>query len=239
MVNRVRKLSLLSGLLCVLTAAPSRAGIPFPPLNTCRVTVTQYPCRPKCLADFTPEVIRLCPSSTAPVFDSVRFDLTIVDALAFPVSGVFLSVYELSGTVNIATGGSTTDVTDSLGHGSVIVDRGSGCGQVGVCADGVLICEVNVRSPDIALTSVPTGCTLPVTGTSFVNSSDKMNPSCGFNVHFGPVIPGSNDCWDLNCDNFVNSVDTNGGLAPPCPFGSGWVQHFGHGAALGTKNTCP
>jgi hypothetical protein len=237
-----KKLILTIGLVLGLSiglASLASAGIPSRPFSTCSVSIVQFPIRPNCINNFTPDVVRLCPSTVAPVFDSVTFNVTIMDALLQPVTSANISVYELSGVVNIATGGATTATTGTNGKASVTVSNGSGCGQIGVCADGVLICEVNVRSPDIANTNIPAGCTLPTTGTSFVNSSDKNNTSCGFNVKFGPVTPGTNDCWDMNCDNLVNSTDTNGGFVAGCGVCGGWNNHFGHGAPLGGKSTCP
>jgi hypothetical protein len=66
-----------------------------------------------------------------------------------------------------------------------------------------------------------------------------MSGLCGFNVKFGPVTTGVNDCWDLNCDTIVNSTDVNGGFIPSCGVCGGFVQHFGHGAPLGALSTCP
>lgn len=220
-------------------ASVAFAGIPFRPFSTCTVSIVQLPTRPNCINNFTPDVVRLCPSTTAPLFDSVTFNVTILDALSQPVTAAAISVYELSGVVNIATGGATTATTGTNGKASVTVSQGSGCGQIGVCADGVLICEVNVRSPDIANTGLPAGCTLPTTGSSVVNSNDKGNTSCGFNVKFGAVTAGVNDCWDMDCDNLVSSFDTGGRLIPPFGVSGGWLQHFGHSGALGAKSTCP
>jgi hypothetical protein len=239
-----KKLIVTIGLVLGLSiglASVASAGIPFRPFSTCTVSIVQLPTRPNCINNFTPDVVRLCPSAIAPVFDSVTFNVTILDALAAPVTNALISVYELSGVVNIATGGATTASTNTLGKASVTVSQGGGCGQIGVCADGVLICEVNVRSPDIANTGLPSvaGCTLPTTGSTFVNSNDKGNTSCGFNVKFGPVTAGTNDCWDLNCDNLVNSTDTGGGFVAGFGVSGGWLQHFGHSGALGAKSTCP
>lgn len=103
----------------------------------------------------------------------------------------------------------------------------------------MLICELAVRSPDVSNTSIASGCFLPTSGTSFVNSNDKTNTSCGFTIHFGPVTPGINNSWDLNCDNLVNSSDVGGHPAPGFGMSGGWLQHFGHGGALGAKSTCP
>jgi len=237
-----KKLIVTIGLVLGLSiglASVASAGIPFRPFSTCTVSIVQLPIRLNCINNFTPDVVRLCPSTAAPLYDSVTFNVTILDALAQPVTNAAISVYELSGVVNIATGGATTASTNTLGKASVTVSNGSGCGQIGVCADGVLICEVNVRSPDIANTGLPSGCTLSTTATSFVNSNDKGNSSCGFNVKFGPVTAGTNDCWDMNCDNLVNSTDTGGGFVAGCGVCGGWLQHFGHGGLLGAKSTCP
>lgn len=222
-------------------ASLAAAGLPFAPFSTCRISIDQYPPRPGCVANFEPDVVRLCPagSSGSPVFDTVTFDLTICDALAQPYPNAIVGAYELSGTINIANGGATTATTDSRGKAIIVLSGGSGHGEVGVCAAGVLICKVNVRSPDVANHSLPTGCAMPTTGSSIVNSSDKVNTLCGFTIHFGPVTVGSNDAWDLNCDNLVNSSDTGGQLVPGYGVSGGWLQHFGHASPLGAKSTCP
>ncbi len=213
----------------------SLAGVPFRPFCTCNVTVVQNPPRPQCLDNFAPDVVRLCPDpAQSPAFDTVTFDLVILSAFADPLYGMPCSAYEASGTVNIAPGGSTTDVTDANGRASITVSLASGYGRIAACSYGVPICEIEVRSPDVATSGVPSLCTLPTTGSSFVNASDVTNPSCGFLARFGAVTPGENNWWDLNCDGTVNASDVLGQLAK-----GGVLQHFGHGAPLGAKNGCP
>jgi hypothetical protein len=160
--------------------------------------------------------------------------MTILDALAAPVSGATLTAYETSGTTNIATGGSTSATTAANGKASITVSQGSGVGRIGVCAAGVLICEVEVRSPDAAFSALASGCNLPTTGTSVVNANDQTNPSCGFINKFGAITVGVNSSWDLDCSNIVNANDITGTLGK-----GGLLQHFNHGAPLGAKTTCP
>jgi hypothetical protein len=139
---------------------------------------------------------------------------------------------ELSGTVNIASGGATTAITDSEGLATIFLAGGSGSGSVAVCAGDTPLCPIQIRTPDVAGT--PTGCALPTSGTSFVNAADIVNPTCGFLAKFGPVTPGVNDGWDLTCDGSVNALDVTGVLGK-----GGVLQHFGHGAALGSLIGCP
>lgn len=220
-------------LLC--SAGSARAGLPFRPFCTCNITVAQSPARPQCLSDFAPDVVRLCPDpSQNPTLDSVTFDLVILGAVAAPIVGATVKAYEMSGSVNIAQGGSTADITDQQGRATIAVTHASGYGWIGVCAGGVLICEIEVRSPDVATSGIPSFCVLATSGTSFVNASDVTNPSCGFLARFGAVTPGENNWWDLNCDGAVNAPDILGHLGQ-----GGVLQHFGHGASLGAKGTCP
>ncbi len=138
-----RALLLLSiSSLSVLAPRGATGDLPYPPLSTCNVSIVQNPVRAQCLEGSGPDVVRLCPSSQSPVLDSVTFDLTVLDMLAMPVSGAVVKAYEVSGSVNIATGGSTSDTTDGEGKASMSVSRASGFGRLGVCASGVLICEV-------------------------------------------------------------------------------------------------
>jgi hypothetical protein len=227
---------LLVLLFALPTFAPgiASADIPYPPYSTCTVSIVQNPVRTQCIDGFAPDVVRLCPSAQSPVFDSVTFDLTILNALADPDSGVMITAYESSGLLNIATGGSTADTTDGKGKASISVTRASGYGRLGVCADGVLVCEVEVRSPDVSISALPAGCALPTTGTSFVNSNDLTNPSCGFFVKFGAVTVGTNSSWDLDCSNVVNASDLLGTVGK-----GGVIQHWNHGAPLGSRTTCP
>jgi hypothetical protein len=189
----------------------------------------------RCIDNFEPDVVRLCPGAGTQVFDVVTLDLVILDALGAPSEGAFVRPYEISGIVNMATGAFTSDTVDASGQASITISRGSGYGRVGVCAAGVLICEIEVRSPDVAAGVLVNSCSvLPTGSTSFVNASDFSNPSCGFNAKFGPVTLGVNSSWDLDCNNSVNANDVLGFLGK-----GGLNQHFGHGAPLGPKDTCP
>lgn len=221
--------------LSAMLASVAFAGIPFAPFSTCTIGITQTaPLSNACTSAFSPPVVRLCPGGTAaPLgFDTVSFDLVILDALANPVVGATLSTYELFGNVNIATAGATTDVTSASGSGTVTIEGGGGCGNVGVCADGVLICEIEVRSADVALSNK--ACTLPAAGTSFINASDYSNGTCGYVNNFGPVTPGINNCWDTNCSGAVEATDITGKKGQ-----SGLLNHFGHGGPLGATSNCP
>ncbi len=232
-----KKLIATIGVVVGLTtclAAVAFAGIPFAPFSTCGVSIVQNPSRSQCINNWNPDVVRLCPSLATPVFDSVTFNLTILDALAAPVNGATLTAYETSGTTNIATGGSVGGVTNVLGKASVTVSQASGPGRIGVCAAGVLICEVEVRSPDAAFSALPSGCNLPTTGSSVINANDYSNPSCGFGAKFGAITVGVNSSWDLDCSNVVNASDVTGSLGK-----GGLLQHFNHTAPLGAKSTCP
>lgn len=230
----IATVGMVVGLSTCLTAV-AFAGIPFAPFSTCQVSIVQSPVRSQCINNFTPDVVRLCPSTATQLFDTVTFNLTILDALGAPVTNASVSAYETAGIVNIATGGSTTASTNALGKASITVSQGSGYGRVGVCVAGVLICEVEVRSPDVAAGGLPGQCAvLPTGGTSFVNASDFTNTSCGFGAKFGPVTVGTNNAWDLDCSNSVNANDVLGTLGK-----GGMNQHFGHGAPLGAKTTCP
>ncbi len=213
---------------------PSVAAIPFPPLCTCTVSIVQNPTRTQCINNFDPDVVRLCPSLNSPVMDTMAFNLVVLDALANPVSGALVRAYERSGFVNIVEGGSTTAMTDAQGRASISVTRGSGCGRIGACVDGILLCEVAVRSGDVAWGPTPATCALPSNGTSVVNASDVTNPSCGFLNHFGAVTVGGNDCWDCDCNNFVNASDTIGTIGKGC-----LIQHLNHAGVLGGRSTCP
>ncbi len=232
--TRLRATGSLALAAVVLLGTPSMAKLPFRPFCTCNVTIVQTPSRPACL-ESEPEIVRLCPDPAGlPSFDAVTFDLVVLDALATPVSNSEVTAFEMSGSVNIPPGGATKDTTDLEGRASITISQASGYGLIGVCTYGVMICNVEVRSPDVAASAIPTGCALPTTGTSFVNGSDVTNPSCGFLARFGSVTVGENSWWDLNCDAAVNASDVLGQLAK-----GGVLQHFGHGGALGAKSTCP
>ncbi len=230
-MNRVLLLSVVFALaVCPL---PAFAGIPFPPYCTCTLSVSQIPPRPQCLA-LTPAVLRLCPdAAAAPAFDALSITVRVRGAVNTPIPSAFVTFSERSGTVNIATGGSTTALTTAQGLATVSLTRASGSGRVALCADGIELCSVQVRSPDVSSTAIPSGCTLPVAGTSFVNGAEILNPACGYLSQFGPVTTGVNDAWDLNCDGFVNPIDVIGALGK-----GGLLQHFGHGGVLGNKNIC-
>lgn len=221
---------------CMATAA--FAGIPFATYSTCGVVITQglHP-RSQCINSYNPDVVRLCPSTATPIFDSVTFSMTILDALAAPVSGASLTLYETSGTLNIVN--ATSALTNASGKATVTVAQGGGNGRLGVCAAGVLICEVYVHSPDVVGLGTPTQACTNVQGT--VNISDITNSNCGFNsaAKFGPVVFGVNDGWDLDCNLVVNATDANGVFIAAMGTHGGWAQHNGHLTPLGTKTTCP
>lgn len=121
----------LAAVLAMAATSSSSAGIPYAPLSTCRVTISQYPPRPACVTNFEPDVIRLCPSTAAPGFDTASIDVTVLDALGMRLPNASVRFYEVSGLVNLATGGSTTAVTDSDGKATIGLARGSGYGGVG------------------------------------------------------------------------------------------------------------
>lgn len=211
------------------------AGIPFAPFSTCNVTIDQTgEVRAICISNFEPDVTRLSPGPVGAFDNSVTFNLVILDALANPVSGASVSAYELNRQVNIATAGDDTDVTDASGNATISLTAAAGYGDVGICADGVLICQVEVRSPDVAAGALPAKCNIP-TGTSQVNGADFTNSSCGFIANFGTVTPGVNNWWDLTCDNAVGAADVNGLKGAV----NGALPHFGDIGATGAKNTCP
>jgi hypothetical protein len=208
-------------------AAATEAGVPFPPNCECVVAITQNPVRLPCINNFEPDVARLCPAGD---FDLVNITVVIRDANGDECEGVFVSATERTGIVNLANGGMQTSTTGINGEGFVNLTAASGYGLVTVCADGVALCDVEVRSPDVNKGSLPSLCGLG-TSASSVNGSDITNPVCGFLIKFGTVTPGINDGWDLNCTNTVNGLDVNG---------AGSINaHFGDAGTLGAKNTCP
>jgi hypothetical protein len=220
-------------------ASVAFAGIVFGPFSTCTAVITQNPARPSCINSFSPDVARLCPSTSTggtTLFDTVTYTVTLLDALGARVSGATVTVYETSGTLNIVSGslGVTTAVSDVNGKATVILHTGSGCGTASLCAGGVKLCDASVRSPDNAQGALPGACPLPTTGTSFISANDQTNSACGMLSKFGTVTAGVNDCWDLNCDGFVAATDVLGNLSK-----GGLLQHFGHGGMLGAKTTCP
>lgn len=211
----------------ILAATPAWSGVPFPPNCVCVADIAQNPTRTACINNFEPDVVRLCPSGD---FDEVYFGVQVRDANGVALVGVLITAVERSGIVNITNDGAPSVITDSEGQASLYFNKASGYGLVGICADGVLLCDVEVRSPDVNNGATPALCGLG-TSASAVAGSDIANPSCGFLVKFGTVTPGINDAWDLNCTNTVNGFDVNG---------AGSINaHFGDGGTLGVKNTCP
>jgi hypothetical protein len=218
----------------ILASAENAAGAPSPANSTCTITVAQNPARPGCLAGPVP-IVRLCPTvGGVPPFDDVKFDLIVMDdaAVPAPIVGAMVTVYETSGSVNLVAPAPVATVAG--GVASITVKAGGGSGRINVCVDGVTFCGVIVRSPDVAGGALCATCPLPTAGASFVAANDVNNPCCGFFSKFGVVVPGVNDAWDLNCDNFVNASDILGNLGK-----GGLLQHFGHGGPLGPKSTCP
>lgn len=206
-------------------------GDPDPGLSVCAINIAQNPVRPQCINNFTPDVVRLCPTIGSEPFDEVSFTTTVLDSRGIPVRGILVNPTETSHSVNIVTGGSTAAVTDVYGRATVSVNRASGYGHLGPCADGVVLCEVEVRSPDVAFNGI--NCVLPTSGTSYVNASDESNITCGFLAHWGVVTPGVNNWWDLTCDNVVNATDEQGVLGK-----GGYSDHVSHSGVLGFKETC-
>ena len=139
---------------------------------------------------------------------------------------------EETGIVNIANGGATTAETDVAGLATVSLHGASGYGRVVLCADGVPLCRLSVRSPDVNKGATPDLCGIG-TGMTAVNGADINNPTCGFLANFGAVTVGVNDGWDLNCDNNVNGSDVTGSLGK-----GGVLQYFGDTGTLGAKNGC-
>jgi hypothetical protein len=223
-------------LLCAAFCSPAVGDVPFPPFSSCTVTVTQYPPRPSCLDDFEPDVVRLTPagSTASPLFDRVSVSVRVRGTDGSVIPNALVSFYETSGVVNIASGGATTALTDSEGAAVVTLHAGSGYGRVALCADGVQVCYIDVRSPDVARTTLPTGCVLSTVGSSFVSGVDLTHGICGFQSNFGPVTVGDNEMFDLSCDGVVNGWDVIGHLGK-----GGALQYFGDGGVLGAKNQCP
>ncbi|MFN0152107.1 MAG: hypothetical protein ACKVU1_15505 [bacterium] len=201
---------------------------------TCTITVTQFPTRPICLTSWDPDVIRLTPagSTAAPVFDRVSIAVRARNMNNDPVSGLLVAFSEQAGVVNIANGGATTALTDAGGGATIELHAASGYGRVALCVDGIQLCNLQVRSPDVNKGPTPTLCGLG-TATSTVAGSDITNPACGFLAKFGPVTMGVNDGWDLSCDGNVAGSDITG-LA-----GAGGVlQYFGDTGTLGILGVC-
>jgi len=225
----------LAAALMVSAGTSADAGVPFPPLSTCTVTITQARTRQICITSWEPDVVRLTPagSTASPLFDRVSITVRVRDALGALVANAMISFSEQSGIVNIANGGATTALTDAAGSATVALHGASGYGRVALCADGVQLCELMVRSPDVNKGSHPTlGCGLS-TGATGVSGSDITNPVCGFIANFGPVTAGVNDGWDLNCDGFVGGSDVWADFGVPCV-----LRYFGDTGTLGAKNDC-
>ncbi len=220
------------------TTPSAHAGPPFPPLCTCTVTIAQFPTRAQCISSWEPDVVRLTPagSNATPQFDRVSITARVRNAVNAPITNALLVFSEAdqpdAKRVNIATGGSTTALTDATGLATVSLTAASGSGSVWLCADGIPLCALNVRSPDVTKVSTPTLCGLG-TAASSVSGSDITNPACGFLAGFGPVTAGVNDGFDLNCDHNVNGADINGLLGM-----GGVLQYFGDTGTLGVKNSC-
>lgn len=140
---------------------------------------------------------------------------------------------EQSGNVNITNGGATTAFTDAEGLATVELHGAAGYGRVALCGDGVQLCNLLVRSPDVASGSLPTQCGIG-TATAAVSPADIVNPSCGFLINFGPVFPNGTERWDLNCDMSVNGLDVNGVLGK-----GGVLQYFGDTGRPGSLTACP
>ncbi|MFN0151138.1 MAG: Ig-like domain-containing protein [bacterium] len=236
MISRTARMIAVAAALAVSASTVVSAGVPFPPLSTCAITITQFPTRLVCITSWDPDVVRLTPagSTASPVFDRVSITVRVRDALDVAVADAVVLFSEQSGIVNIANGGATTALTDAAGMATVALHAASGYGRVALCADGVPLCELMVRSPDVNKSGHPTlGCGLS-TGSSSVSGSDITNLVCGFLAHFGPVTPGVNDGWDMNCDGFVGGSDIFGGIS-----GRGSVmQYFGDTGTLGATNDC-
>lgn len=211
-------------------------GVASPLLSTCTFEVVQNPTKALCLTKYRPIVARFCPG----IDEIADFDVVTASVAAVglesgtAIPGLLIQATETSHVVNIAENGATTDVTDGLGQGQVTISRASGYGHIGICVGGVVIREIEARSPDCAKSSLPAQCgELSTNTTSFVSGADVNNPSCGFLANQGPVVMGINNWWDLGCDLFVSGSDVTGLLGK-----GGVVQHNGHGDYLGEKNAC-
>jgi hypothetical protein len=235
-MTHARLASLAIALATIALHAPvADAGPPSAPHSDCAITVTQAQCLgPSCLAA-NPIVLRLCPAGE---FDRATFDLVVRDASGTPCPDVPVKAVELSATARVSSGGASTDATDEEGRASIDLQRASGHGRVGICAGGVILREVVVRTFDVAVGPLPPQCAFPASGNSIVNVSDVTNPACGFLSKFGLVTPGVNDAWDLNCDGSVNASDVNGTFCPPCGLCGSWYAHAFHGRGLSLSG-CP
>lgn len=210
------------------------AGIPSPSHSDCALSVVQAPCvRPTCLSA-APPIVRLCPQGD---FDRATFDLVVRDETGQPIPDVLVLITTLSPTVRLNPS-VQTDRTDSEGRATVDLEKAAGFGRAGVCADGIVLCEIEVRTFDVAGGSLPSQCPLTQKGSTIVNVSDVTNSACGFLSKFGLVTPGVNNSWDLNCDGNVNGTDLNGTLCPPCGRCGSWYTHSFHGGTV-VLGSCP
>jgi hypothetical protein len=218
--------------MLLMLSSDAWGGVPFPPLSTCIITITQFLTRTSCITGWEPDVVRLTPAGSAavPIGERVSIATRVRDAAGEPVGKAVVLFSEQSGIVNIAEGGSTTAVTDSLGFAAIVLHGASGYGRIAVCADGVALCEIQVRSPDVAQS--PQSCSFGA-GTSFVNGYDITHPQCGFLAHFGAVTIGVNDGYDFDCTGAVNGSDIVGTLS-----NTGVLRFFGDGGTLGAQNAC-
>jgi hypothetical protein len=241
MLERRMTGSLLCALVALLAGLVTEtlAGVPFPSTSTCTISVTQYAPRPACIDNMEPDVIRLTPagSNAVPPADRASITVRVRDEVGAAISGAVVRLKEpgQSGPfayLNIASGGSTTAITDAEGLATVSLHAGSGNGTVDLCADDVPLCSVQVRSPDVVRGGTTVGCGLG-TGASAVAGADITNPACGFLVHFGAVTVGVNEGFDMNCDWSVSGPDITGQLGK-----GGVLQYFGDTGTLGTLNAC-
>lgn len=234
----LKRLIITMGMVLALAACfatVASAGIPCAGFSTCNVTITQFPTRLICMTSWDPDVLRMTPagSTASPVFDRVSITVRVRDCNAVIVpAGTLVSWSEQTEIVNIATGGSTTATTLADGLVTVVFHAASGYGRVALCADGVELCNVQVRSPDVNKGATSGLCGLG-TAASSVAGADITNPVCGFLVNFGSVTIGVNDGWDLDCTSSVAGADITGTLGK-----GGVLQYFGDTGTLGALNTC-
>jgi len=186
---------------------------------------------------FAPEnenpVVRLCPAGD---YDALTVEFTLRDVEGAPLNGLGLSLVELSSSANLL-GGGPSGSSNGSGYGELTLSAGSGNGRVGLCVDGLVLAQFELRSPDVSGAGVSSGyCALP-TSTSYVDSFDCVNEACGFDAMGGPVSTGINQCWDLNGDSYVDTFDTEGWLEGES-FVGGVAQHAGHSGVLGAENSC-
>ena len=214
------------------------AGVPFPSTSTCTISVTQFAPRPACISNWEPDVIRLTPagSNAVPPADRASITARVRDEAGTAVSGAVVRLSERyqGGLIylNISNGGATTAITDAEGLATVELHAASGNGVVDLCADGVALCSVQVRAPDVVRGGTVALCGLG-TGASAVAGADITNPACGFLIHWGAVTPGVNEGFDMNCDWNVSGADVTGQLGK-----GGVLQYFGDVGTLGSLNAC-